>query len=395
MAVRPPCARAERWQVSAGNEQISLPLTHGADPDCHRVHILALSKVKGLGETSLKALIRAYGDLSRVWDAPPEHLYSVLQAARLGAARTVATEIHRDRDRLAVAAHQDLETLARQGVRLITPLDLEAYPQRLSDLRDRPEWLFVHGEVSALSAHNLIAVVGTRSPSPQGVKKAQILTGWLADRGFGIVSGLAEGIDDAAHRAALAHGAPTLAILGTGLLRVFPASTLDTRKRIVEAGGSIVTEYFPNDTYSRGHFIRRNRIQAALAYATVPVEAGAASGTAHTYRFARDLARITFSVVSGAPEGAGGLLDTLRRDGQPVFDLDREDSMSGLADLLRPALERQAGSPTAHSSFRAALSAFEGALRSSLVAEADLQTFLAEVEASWEKISRGGSRSNS
>jgi DNA protecting protein DprA len=230
--------------------------------------------------------------------------------------------------------------------------------------------------------------VGTREASPRGVKRARKLTEWLAERGFGIVSGLAEGIDQAAHQAALDHGAQTIAVLGTGISVVFPASTGHLRWQIIEAGGAIVSEYFPQDSYSRIRFVRRNRIQAGLSYATVPVEAKEHSGTAHTYRFAKQFNRVTFGIVNqDHPEN--GIVDLLRKDGHPVFILEDQESMRGLEELLRPALPDNPASYQ-KSPFQTVLREFDRILAADSITERDIEAFQAEIARRWESAKRGG-----
>ena len=311
--------------------------------DAQRLNLMALARVRGIGEVSIKAFLKAFTDLERIWEESPQELHRISVESGLKLTEDMFKDIAANRAKLKEGAKLDLEALARQDIKLLTDLD-DAFPPRLREIDDPPRWLFVQGDVKLLSAPNLIAVVGTREASSRGVHRAWKLTEWLASLGFGIVSGLADGIDQAAHQAALDHDAPTIAVLGTGISVVFPASTGALRRHIIEAGGAIVSEYFPQDSYSRVRFVRRNRIQAGLSYATVPVEAKEHSGTAHTYRFAKQYNRVTSGIVNqDHPEN--GIIDLLRRDGQPVFTLENPEEMHTLEELLRPAL---ADNPTSH-----------------------------------------------
>lgn len=355
--------------------------------DTQRLNLLALSRVRGIGEASLKAFLKAYKDLRRVWDAPLPELHRISSKAGLKLSENVMRDIAENRAKLEKGASLDLEEFARQGIQLLTDLD-DAFPQQLRDIDDPPRWLFVHGDVKLLSAPNLIAVVGTREASPRGIQRAKELTQWLAERDFGIVSGLAEGIDQAAHEAALDHGAPTIAVLGTGMSTVFPASTGQLRKYIIKASGAVISEYFPQDSYSRLRFVRRNRIQAGLSFATVPVEAKERSGTAHTYRFAKAFNRVTFGIVNqDHPEN--GIVDLLRKDGQPVFTLEDPDSMRALEELLRPMLS---GNPTQRKKapFEMVLREFDRVLATGSATGSDVKTLIAELTRRWEKTYRGG-----
>jgi DNA processing protein len=174
--------------------------------ETQRLNLLALARVRGIGEVSLKAFLKAFTDLQRVWESSPEELHRIAAEAGLKITEEVFKGIAVNRAKLEEGAKLELEALARQGIQLLTDLN-DAFPPQLRGIEDPPRWLFVQGDVKLLSASNLIAVVGTREASPKGVKRAQNLTQWLAKRGFGIVSGLAEGIDQAAHQAALDHGA--------------------------------------------------------------------------------------------------------------------------------------------------------------------------------------------
>jgi DNA protecting protein DprA len=325
--------------------------------------------------------LKAYKDLRQVWDTSPEELHRISLKAGLKLSENVMKDIAYNRAKLEESAKLDLEQFARQGIQLLTDLD-ETFPQRLRDIDDPPRWLFVHGDVKLLSAPNLIAVVGTRKASSRGIQRAKELTQWLAERDFGVVSGLAEGIDQAAHEAALDHGASTIAVLGTGMSTVFPASTGQLRKHIIKAGGAVISEYFPQDSYSRLRFVRRNRIQAGLSFAIVPVEAKERSGTAHTYRFAKAFNRVTFGIVNqGHPEN--GIVDLLRKDGQPVFTLEDQQSMHDLEELLRPALPDNAMQPK-KALFQTVLQEFDRILATNTITENDVEALKAEIARRWE-----------
>jgi DNA protecting protein DprA len=373
--------------VVPDDNQLSLLSGPPPDPEEQRVNLLALSRMHGLGEASLKALISKYRNLALVWDEPRERLWKVLFDAGLHAAQGVVQQVASQRQDLVAAARRDLDRLARQGTQLITELD-ETYPARLRDLDARPRWLFVQGDQKLLSATALVAVVGTREATPSGLDRARLLTRWLAERGCGIVSGLADGIDQSAHEAALDYSAPTVGVLGTGIQVVFPADTAHLRRRIVADGGAIVTEYFPADSYSRSRFVRRNRIQAGLSYATVPVEGAAASGTAHTYRFAREYGRITFGVVRG-DERPNGIVEVLREDGQPIFDLESEKSMAQLEQLLRPILATTVKPPNTLRVFRTVLQEFERIATAHRPSSRQVVEVFSELEKIWMRVTGG------
>jgi DNA protecting protein DprA len=374
------------------NSQLTLTGTQGgADPEEQRLNLVALSHIRGLGETSLRALLTAYGDLGLVWDQPRDRLSKILTGAGLHAASAVIEQIVTHRRGLVESARRDLDRLARQGTHVIIELD-DTYPARLRDLEGRPRWLFVQGDPKVLSMPGLVAVVGTREATNAGLSRARAVTRWLAERGCGVVSGLAEGIDEAAHESALDHGARTVGVLGCGILVVFPASTAHVRRRIVADGGAVVTEYFPRESYSRARFVQRNRIQAGLSHAVVPVEGAVASGTAHTYRFARQYGRLIFGVVRGSEGHVNGILELLRDDGQPVFDLDSENSMAQLEELLRPVLSANVKRQSARGAFRSVIQEFERIAATYRPSGHEVWELFQELERVWKRITGDQSR---
>ncbi|WP_236212270.1 DNA-processing protein DprA [Metapseudomonas otitidis] len=171
----------------------------------------------------------------------------------------------------------------------------KAFPSRLRSIPDAPEWIFIQGSVEILSRYS-IAVVGTRKPTEDGCFLAKYVVATLASLSCVTISGLAVGIDQLAHLESLRYGIPTVAVLGTGILQNYPKGSEALRHKIIESGGSIVTEYLPSQLYSAENFVRRNRIQAALCNVLVPVEWGIKSGTAHTVKYAHVYGRKIINV---------------------------------------------------------------------------------------------------
>ena len=195
----------------------------------------------------------------------------------------------------------------------------ERYPDRLRNLPDPPPLLYVRGDVELLARERLVAVIGTREPTVFGISAAQELTGALADGGWGIVSGLAKGIDTIAHRTALEHGAPTIAVMGGGLDRVYPAENKGLAAQIVEEGGALISEQPFGEQARPQHLIARDRLQSGLSVAVVVAQSGVRSGTMHTVRFAAAQGRPVFCPVphreNSASEGLRVLLE------RPASDL--------------------------------------------------------------------------
>lgn len=295
--------------------------------------LLALSKVRGVGLKTLRALYEHFTDLSQIWRSDVGSLADLLHQLRVKGARTIATTIIEQQDLLFTEAQRTLHRLRSDSITILARHD-PAFPKRLAEIPDGPHWIFVEGSVDVLGKP-LIGIVGTRRPSSIGVQAAERLAAIICREGFGIVSGLAEGIDAAAHRVGLYYQAPQVAILGTGIDIVFPASTAGIRQRIVETGGAVITEYLPGDNYSRANFVQRNRIQSALSIALCPVESQEQSGTIHTLRFAAQYGRPVFGVVRGEPAPQNDIVRMLRAAGNPVFDLEARERRPEFIQWLR------------------------------------------------------------
>jgi DNA protecting protein DprA len=318
-------------------------LEPGAATPRFDVHLLALAHVHGVGMHALRALIRGYGNLARVWRDDPARIAEILSHARVPGSAQIATAIAIDGRQLIAKGERERDRLGRRGYVLIGSHD-PAFPQRLRDMSDPPLWLFIEGNPAALSAPPLVAIVGTRKASKQGIETTRHLARLVLEEGLGIVSGLAEGIDRQAHDVAARHNARQVAILGTGIEARFPASNNELRQSIVETGGVVITEYLPDERYGKANFVQRNRLQAALASAVCPVEATFQSGTAHTVRFARDFGRLLFGVHRGPVAPDNEIFHELVTDGMPTFDLATDPGRKALRVFLE-RIEGQRASP--------------------------------------------------
>jgi DNA processing protein len=159
--------------------------------------------------------------------------------------------------------------------RFVSVLD-DAYPANLRMVHDHPPFLFVRGSIEP-GDDRAIAVVGTRKPSEEGLRAAGRIAGALAERGITVVSGMAEGIDTAAHAGALNAGGRTLAVFGSGISRVYPASNRSLAKAIA-ASGATLSQFWPDMAPARWSFPVRNIVTSGLSVGTVVVEAGPTSG---------------------------------------------------------------------------------------------------------------------
>jgi DNA processing protein len=198
---------------------------------------------------------------------------------------------------------------AQRDIRLLLPTDLE-FPELLRQIPDPPLLIYVQGDPDALRAP-AVAVIGARRCTRLGIEVAGSLAGALAVHGVVIVSGLARGIDAAAHRAALPAGR-TVAVLGSGLECPYPAAHRPLARSIVDRGGALVSEYLPWASPRPYHFPERNRLISGLAAAVVVVEAGEHSGSLITARLAleqgREVLAVPGPVTSATSRGCHRLL---------------------------------------------------------------------------------------
>ncbi|MGP6174098.1 DNA-processing protein DprA [Corynebacterium sp. A21] len=187
------------------------------------------------------------------------------------------TLIHPERDAALDMAAADLARWREQGYQVTSILDAD-YPEHLAGVHEAPALLFSQG--SLLPADNGVSVVGSRNASPGQLQAAGQIATELARRNLTVVSGLATGIDTAAHAAALAAGGRTVAVMGTGLDHTYPAGNHALRHRI-ESTGLVVSQFFPDQTGSRASFPMRNAVMSGYGRATIVVGATEKSGTRH------------------------------------------------------------------------------------------------------------------
>ena len=184
-----------------------------------------------------------------------------------------------------------------RGLDVRTVLDAH-YPGNLHSIFDRPPLLFVEGNWVERADSNSIAIVGTRSASLSGLTRAHRLAAELVESGYTILSGLAAGVDTAAHESALQSNGRTAAVMGTGLDHRYPAENRPLAERIVRAGGVLVTQFFPQQSPRKWMFPSRNVVMSGLSLATVVVEASSTSGAKMQARVALQHGRTVFLLRS-------------------------------------------------------------------------------------------------
>lgn len=217
-------------------------------------------------------------------------------------ARNLDTNLE-DLNEARQGASQAVEQASDVGARLITVLD-DDYPATLREIYNLPPFLFVQGELRDTDLAS-VSVVGTRSATPEGLEQARRLAQALAQRDVTVVSGLAAGIDTAAHTAALNAGGRTLAVMGTGILRTYPSENKQLRRRIVESGqGAVLSQFWPTTPPSRKTFPIRNVVTSGISQGTVVVEASVTSGAKMQARLAYEHGKTVFvldSLVTNRP----------------------------------------------------------------------------------------------
>ncbi len=245
---------------------------------------LALVRAPGLGDAGIHHLMERQPDVAR-WFAgglDGELLATLPEATR-----------HYLRNPAWESVERDLEWLAQVGNHVLTCTD-PGYPVLLREIPGAPTLLFVRGDPTILARLQL-AMVGSRNPSAGGARTAHAFARHLAQTGLTITSGLALGIDAASHEGALAGGGPTVAVMGTGLDRVYPAANRELAHRIAEHG-ALVSEFPPGTPPRRDHFPRRNRIISGLSLGTLVVEAALQSGSLITARLAAEQGREVLAI---------------------------------------------------------------------------------------------------
>jgi DNA processing protein len=176
---------------------------------------------------------------------------------------------------LLAAAASDIERWRTEGMQLLTVLDA-GYPENLRAVHDRPPAIFVAGQLDPQDARSL-AVIGAREASAEGTSAARAVAVHLVQAGFTVFSGLAAGIDSAAHTAALGAGGRTVAVIGTGLRRAYPPQNAVLQRRIVREG-AVISQFRPDHPPSRRTFPMRNAVMSGLTLGSVVVEASRTSG---------------------------------------------------------------------------------------------------------------------
>jgi len=245
-----------------------------------REALIALNLVPGLGPVRIRALLEFFASAELVLEAPLSLLTRVSGVGSVTAKAVLDWFNHTNLE-------AELKAAASAGVRLITIHD-EEYPPALRRMNDPPVVIYACGAYLGNEEPQAISIVGSRSCTPYGVLTARRFARELAEAGCTVISGLASGIDAAAHRGALDAGARTIGVLGSGFSHFFPKENKQLARQMIESGGSVISEFPMYLRPSRTTFPQRNRIVAAWSKVTLVVEAPQRSGSLHTARLSAE-----------------------------------------------------------------------------------------------------------
>jgi DNA processing protein len=298
----------------------------------NRLAWIALTLTPGLGPKRIIKAAQTLPDLSSLFRLSLTELESLnfpapaAQFLFTGKART--------------EAEREVVRMSEQKGAILTYAD-EDYPEQLREIFDPPPVLWVLGDVKLL-ARPSIAIVGTRHPTPYGTGMAEVLARDLANRRMVILSGMARGIDTAAHRGALAAGGSTVAIWGTGVDVIYPKENKSLAENILVSGGAIVSEYRLGTFPAPQNFPKRNRIISGISIGVLVVEAGENSGTRVTARCALEQDRDVYAVPGNVTTKNAWGPNTLIKQGAKLVAT-WEDVWQELPTQVRLQLEGELG----------------------------------------------------
>lgn len=294
-----------------------------------KVFWVGFNLVKGIGAVRLRALMAHFGSAEAAWAASAADL----RAAGLGPKVIEGLEKVRREVDLARVWSQ----IEKQNIHVLT-WDDELYPSRLKEIEQPPPVLYVRGEWTAEDEF-AVAIVGTRRVTPYGRQITEELAAFLAGNGITVVSGLARGVDAVAHQAALRAGGRTVAVLGSGVDKIYPPEHRQLAEQMMKQG-ALVSDYAPGTPPEAANFPPRNRIISGLSMATVVVEAGETSGALITAEFAAEQGREVFAVPGSilAPQSKG-TNKLIQQGAQPLLSVN--DIMQAL-NLTRVGAQKAA-----------------------------------------------------
>lgn len=275
-----------------------------------------LLSLPGFGVSKYWQLRNALQSINELLNWPLEHSCQVLPLS----AREIFTDFYQQRQQSIHwrKIEKSCRAVEEQGVRLIDH-EMNEYPSLLRKIDNPPPVLFVKGSVEALSFPQL-AFVGSRNASVSGLETAFSFAHYLASAGITVTSGFALGIDGRAHLGALSAGGVTIAVLGSGIDRIYPASHVSMVEKIIAQGGAVISEFLPGTKPHPGNFPRRNRIISGLSLGVLVVEAALKSGSLITARYAIEQNRDVFAIPGSIHNPLSRGCHALIRDGAVLVE---------------------------------------------------------------------------
>lgn len=268
--------------------------------------IIALNMLPKIGPVRVRRLLEAFGAPASILGAPTDRLMRVD-----GIGEETAKILHSWRDHADPT--EEIRDATERGIAIVTQDD-EDYPAPLRDAYDPPLLLYVWGKIEPRDKH-AIGVVGSRRATHYGTQATRKLSYQLAQSGFTIISGLARGIDTAAHEAAIAANGRTIAVIGSGLGKLYPPENLGLAEKIAAGFGAVVSEFPLNTAPDKQTFPMRNRVVAAWSRALLVVECPAWSGSLITANLATEYGKPVFAVPGQIDKPTSAGCNQLIRDG--------------------------------------------------------------------------------
>jgi DNA processing protein len=287
------------------------------------VYLATLNRLKGIGPQSVLRIIEIFPTANTLHQAS-----SLEWEEKLG--QKLAHTLSQSIDHWVDTWSTVQESLQRYIEKKVIPIPItsEAYPPLLRLIIDPPIILYAKGNIELLKHPQTIAIIGTREPTQQGVQVAHYLARQWVHYNYVIVSGLAKGIDTAAHEGTLDAKGKTIAVLGTPLDKIYPAENKGLAEQILDAGGLLLSEMLLGQSSFKTAFVRRDRIQSGLSLCVFPVQTRLDGGTMHTIHFAKEQKRYVFcprpAVAEEQAKQYEGIWFLIREKHVPCFTIDRD-----------------------------------------------------------------------
>lgn len=290
---------------------------------------MTLHQAQGIGPRSIVRILKSFPDADSLTKAGNDVLRDAL-------GKEVSTLVQRNllaqwQNMLAKATDVVQDHIGKKIIPL--PITDSRYPPLLRLISDPPPILFVRGRIETLSLIDTVAIVGTRDATEKGKEVTARIAKHFGKNGYVVVSGLAKGIDTAAHEAALDAGAKTVAVLGTALDQIYPAGNRPLADRIADDSGALISELPLRKKSLRNAFVQRDRIQSGMSLAVIPIQTDIEGGTMHTVRFAEVQNRLLFCPKPLAIESHlkqyAGIVELIRTHRAIEFQAEDYGSLQG------------------------------------------------------------------